>query len=76
MDKADEFPMYENVLQRIRELYSDAVNHNWMHVTLFSEFEEESEAALAYLKARGKIVYIRLRDGRTIIRPIEKSNAS
>jgi|LSQX01.1.fsa_nt_gb hypothetical protein len=60
--------MYQNVLQRIRELYGDVVNHNWMHIALSSEFED-AEAALAYLKAQGHIIYIRLRDGRSIIRP-------
>lgn len=67
--------MYEDVLHRIKELYGDALNHNWIHLPLMEEFSY-AEAALAYLKGHGKIVYVRLRDGRTIIRPKETHRAS
>ena len=67
--------MYEDVLQRIKELYRETANHNWMHLDLYDEFEN-ADAALAYLKARKKIAYVRIRDGRTVIRPIKPHKAS
>lgn len=62
--------MYEDVLQRIKELYGNAHNHNWMHLQLFDEFPY-AEAALTYLRGRRKIVYVRINDGRSIIRPLD-----
>ena len=59
---------FEAVLRRIKELYNESINHNWMHVQLTNEFPE-TEAALAYLKAKKEIVYIRANNGQTIIRP-------
>ena len=66
--------MYDYVLHRIDELYHDSVNHNWVHLTLQNEFPE-TEAALEYLKATGKIIYIKSHSGKVVLRPIDEFQA-
>lgn len=61
--------MYENVLERIKELYQINLNRNWIYVRLQEEFID-ADFALAYLKSQGKIKYTDMRNGRIIIQPI------
>jgi len=63
--------MYEDVLERIKELYQVHLDRNRIYVRIHEEFMD-ADFALAYLRCQGKIKYTDMRDGRVFIQPIVK----